>query len=126
MGDPSNLLGAKGLVIRIVGVGREGEVAVDENVGVGLSGSMSSLFLGRSVDRKIFFRPARLRFGAAGGVLAESPLSSIGDKAVFGDNGEGGARVEGKYPVAAGNANSGGGVSKSGFIRVAEFSESVR
>src|SRR5271163_3064352 len=96
IGDPSNLLGANGLVIRIVGVGRDGDVAVDENVGVGLSGSISSLFLGRSFDRNIFFRPARLRFGAEGGIMES--LSRIGDKLVCGDSGDGGARVAGKYP----------------------------
>ena len=61
IGDPSNRLGSNGLVIRIVGVGREGVVVADDNVGEGLSGSLSSRFLGRRVDRNIFFRPARER-----------------------------------------------------------------
>ena len=112
-------------MIRIVGVGRDGDVAVDENVGVGLSGSTSSLFLGRSFDRNIFFRPARLRFGAEGGIMES--LSRIGDKLVCGDNGDGGARVAGKYPGVEGNAKSGGGVSRLDFIFVGpELSEFVR
>jgi hypothetical protein len=71
MGDPSSLLGWKGLVIRMVGVGREGVVAVDEIENDGLSGSFSSRLFGRSDDRKIFLKPARVRrfVGDLGGVL---------------------------------------------------------
>ena len=72
-----------------MGVGREGEVAVDEeNVGVGDSGSMSSRFLGRRVERKILFRPARLRLVSGGGKVGDVGASRIGDKLICGDSGD--------------------------------------
>jgi len=103
IGDPSNRRGWKGLVIRIVGVGREGVVAAEElSVGVGLSGSSSRL-RGR-MERKIFFKPARVRrlVGDLGGMVLEivgmkaSEMGDMGGK--LGDRGVGGA---GK--ISAGN-----------------------
>ena len=80
MEDPSNRLGWNGLVIRMVGVGSECVVAVDDIVSAGLSGSFSSRFLGRRVDRNIFFNPARVRrfVGDFGGVWGTSS-SETGD-----------------------------------------------
>jgi hypothetical protein len=83
-------------VIRIVGVGRVGVVRLEEYeiVDDGLGGSISSLRRGRSVDRKIFFSPARERnvdgdddfVGVQGMARSET-----GDNGVSGDRGDGGA-----------------------------------
>ena len=86
-----------------MGVGREGVVAAEElSVCVGLSGS-SSRFRGR-MERKIFFKPARVRrlVGDLGGMVLEivgmkaSEMGDMGGK--LGDRGVGGA---GK--ISAGN-----------------------
>src|SRR5271168_2999481 len=90
MGDRSKCLGVMGLVIRIVGVGSDGDVAADESVAVGLSGSTSSLFFGRRLDRKIFFRPARMRLGDLGDEGVELLISKLGGNNICGERGDAG------------------------------------
>ena len=97
IGDPSSLLGWKGLVIRMVGVGREGVVAVDEidDEGEGLSGSFSSRFFGRRDDRNIFLKPVRVRklLGDLGGVLGIANSATVGETDGRGDRGVLGAGI---------------------------------
>lgn len=83
-------------MIRIVGVGRDGVVAVDDEMdGEGLSGSFSSRFFTRRDDRKIFLKPERVRklVGDLGGVfgIANSPI--VGESDDRGDRGVLGAGI---------------------------------
>ena len=67
----------------MVGVGNEGVDAVDDIVGDGLNGSFSSRFFDRKVERKIFFKPARVRIvvGDLGGVfgIVSSDTGGLGE-----------------------------------------------
>jgi len=77
----------------MVGVGRDGVVAVDEIESEGLRGSFSSRFLGRRDDRNIFLNPARVRklVGDLGGVLGMAKSMTVGESEGRGDRGVFGA-----------------------------------
>ena len=71
----------------MVGVGREGVVAVDEMEAEGLSGSFSSRFFTRRDDRKIFLKPVRVEkfVGDLGGVFGMMNSVIVGASDFRGD-----------------------------------------